>query len=211
MEHQSFSKKLRPVLFLIFIDDIDIPIDSSILKFADDIKLFRRVCSDSDSDILQDDIDKLEKWCRDWLMLFNVSKCKVMHLGYNNPNHTYNLCGSVLDEVKYQKDLGVIIDNSLKPSRQCVAAAKTANRVLGTIKRSIEYKSVNMIKSLYVGLVRPHLEFAVQSWSPQLKKDIVLLEKVQRRATRLPPSLHGMAYEERLQAFKFTTFEKKAF
>jgi len=77
---------LGPVLFLILINDLDCGIISSILKFADDTKLFGTVNSRDDSQILQHDLRKLSDWSQDWQMAFNVEKCKVMHLGRTNIN-----------------------------------------------------------------------------------------------------------------------------
>ncbi|XP_048853901.1 uncharacterized protein LOC125721830 isoform X1 [Brienomyrus brachyistius] len=92
----------------------------------------------------------------------------------------------------------VYVDTSMSHSRQCGEAIKKANRMLGYISRCVEYKSREVMLRLYNSLVRPHLEYCVQVWSPYLKKDIVALEKVERRATKMIPGLRGMSYEERL-------------
>ncbi len=78
----------------------------------------------------------------------------------------------------------MIHDESLKPTKQYVAAVNKANRTLVCISRCFEYKSVEYIKYLFTGLVRPHLEFGIQACI----KDITLLEKTQRRATKKPPA-----------------------
>ena len=83
-------------------------------------------------------------------------------------------------------------------TRQCAEAVKKANRMLGYIARSIEYKSKEVILTLYNTLVRPHLEYCVQFWGPHYKKDIEALEKVQRRATRMVPGIKDKSYEVHL-------------
>jgi ribonuclease P/MRP protein subunit RPP40 len=75
---------LGPVLFIVFIDDIDEGIRSTVLKFADDTKLLARVGSEEDRDRLRQDLIELFKWSEDWQMLFNLDKCTVMHLGFAN-------------------------------------------------------------------------------------------------------------------------------
>ena len=84
-----------------------------------------------------------------------------------------------------EKDLGVLIDKSLKFSEQCNSVAKSANNILGMIKKNITCKNKSIIIKLYKSLVRPKLEYCVQCRSPFLKKDIDKLEKVQERATKM--------------------------
>ena len=111
--------------------------------------------------------------------------------------------------VEDEQDLGVIMQNDLMVSKQCSKVVKTANRILGMIYRTVCYKTKNVILQLYKSLVRPHLEYCVQAWRPYLKKDINLIEKVQRRATRMIPALHKMPYELRLKELKLTTLETR--
>ena len=84
--------------------------------------------------------------------------------------------GHEVSEVKQEKDLGVIISNTLKMSDQCTAASKKANMMLGLISRNFDYKSPEVMKRLYTAFVRPHLEYAVQFWSPNYIKDQQQLE-----------------------------------
>ena len=177
------------------------------LKFADDSKVFRNVPSIADIESLSSDLATLCKWSEDWLMLFNYDKCKVIHFGKNNVNADYVLGGNILEAVNFERDLGVVIQNDLKVTEQCTKVVKTANKILGMINRTISFKTKDNIVRLYKSLLRPHLEYCVQSWRPHLVKDINLLEKVQRRATRLIPTLKGLSYEQRLHALSLTTLE----
>ena len=124
---------LGPLLFLIYINDIDDSVCSKLLKFADDTKGFSVVSTKNDIDKLKSDSINLEKWSQEWLMLFNTDKCKVMHLGVNNVKAKYEMNGKYLEEVLEDKDLGVIIQSDLKCSKQCLKAVSTANKVLGIL------------------------------------------------------------------------------
>ena len=95
--------------------------------------------------------------------------------------------------------MGAIFSRTLKSSSQCVAAAKSANRILGMISRTFVNKDIKTKLKLYQLLVRPKLEYCAQAWRPYWQKDIDLLEKVQKRATRLMIKDINLSYSERLR------------
>jgi hypothetical protein len=142
-------------------------------KFADDTKALKIIRDLIDANRLQEALDRLCEWADKWGMSFNVQKCKVMHVGRNNPNHDYFMNGMKLAEVEEEKDVGIIVHKSLKPTRQCEKAAATATGVLHQIIK-------NFLK-LYTQYVRPHLGFATPAWSPWLVADKQKLEKVQEK------------------------------
>ena len=186
---------LGPVLFLIYINDLLVGITSCGKLFADDSKLFRRLRKSSslaDQEALQEDLIKLQEWSRTWLLKFNESKCKVMHIGRSNPLYDYQLNAKTLETTAVEKDLGVHVTPDWKSEVHVAKVAAKANSMVGRINRSFEYMDVGMFKAIYPSMIRSHMEHAVQAWSPHLQKDRNLLESVQRRATKLVDSLKGL-------------------
>src|SRR6218665_2299146 len=169
----------------------------------------RAVGDDQEADILWEYLRRMFRWSQDWQMLFNLEKCSVMHMGKRNQGLSYEMGGKVLKVSEEERDLGVIMHRSAKPSRQCAEASKKANSTLGMIRRTMVTRDKDTILRLYKSLVRPQLEYCIQAWSPYLKQDMEKLEKVQRRATKMIQGYKYLSYEERLIRCGLTTLEKR--
>ena len=190
---------LGPILFTIFINDIAEVVESGCRIFADDTKVFNK-CDMGDT--IQNDINRLQKWTDTWDLHFNVAKCKVLHIGSNNPNNTYVMVNnngqSNIDTCDNEKDLGVIFDRNLSFDAHIQSVTSKANRILGIIKRTFTFMDVDTFLRLYKTMVRPHLEYANAVWAPHLKRQSRDIERVQRRATKLLPVCRNLSYEDRL-------------
>jgi hypothetical protein len=200
---------LGPILFVIYINDLPDVLESLCEMFADDTKIMSKVNNKKNCSNLQVDLAKIEEWTKDWLVKLNDDKCKVMHLGPNNPTFDYSMNGTSLSKTDTERDLGIMISNDLKWAKQVNSAASKANTVLGSIKRTIRFQSKESINRLFKAFVRPHLEYGVQVWNPYLKKDINVLESVQRRASKIVPELKKLSYNQRLEALNWTSLETR--
>ena len=195
---------LGSILFLIYVNDLLDFVSNKVKLFTHDTKLYRVIKNIQDKDVLQNDLNNLMKWSRIWQLPFNESKCRVLHLGKNNPNHKYKVINNKneveLLEVSEEKDLGVKFDNQVnfkQPTSECVSKA---NQRIGLIRRNFQQLDNYTFLLLYKSLIRPFLEHCNTVWHPCHKQDSQELEKVQRRATKLVKNLKDMTYPAKLRA-----------
>ena len=200
---------LGPMLFVLFINDLPehLSNNSQLFLYADDTKIFRKIESEYDRQLLQEDIFSMCEWSENWLLKFHPDKCKTMTLGQTDVEHTYSLKPTLppMQVSEAEKDVGVIIDNKLRFDQHISEKVNKANAIVGALRRSFEYLDKGIFIQLYKALIRPHMEYAQSIWSPYRKRDIDIIENVQRRATKMVPGLSGMSYEERLRALKLPT------
>ncbi len=140
---------LGPVLFIIYINDINVGLNNFIGKFADDTKIGNSVISDRVKQSLNDDLNKISAWSARWEMPFNVKKCRILQVGTRKLKYDYEMSGEKRESVHCLKGLGVTITSNFKFSQQCKEAAVKANRMLGFIKRNFSFKNKDKMLPLY--------------------------------------------------------------
>ena len=104
---------LGPILFTIFINDMPEAVDSLMKLFADDANIFKAIESIGDVTLIQDDLNKLLGWSNIWQLPLNISKCKAMHYGKGNPEHSYQMGDTPLATDTTETDVGVTTDTEL--------------------------------------------------------------------------------------------------
>jgi ribonuclease P/MRP protein subunit RPP40 len=196
---------LGPLLFVIFINDLPDTVKSDTYLFADDTKIFNIIRNVDDQDTLQEDLDKLATWSDTWLLGFHPEKCKYMTICKSEESKDYKLCGSTLEQVESENDIGVTVDSELKFEEHIEEKVKKANQMFAVIRRSFHYLSEKSFIPLYKALVRSHLDFASSVWAPTSMKHIEMIEGVQRRATKQLPGMKDLSYAERLEKLKLPT------
>jgi len=200
---------LGPLLFTIYINDLENGINNNLLKFADDSKLWGRVDSVQDRNTLQKDLDTLGEWAMQNQMPFNIGKCKIMHIGKRNAKFEYFLNGCKIASNSEEKDLGVYFSESFKPNLNCDRASKAANKIIGMIARNISNRDSDSMLILYKTLVRPVVDYCIPVWRPNARKDITKLEKIQKRFTKMIDGCKKLSYEQRLSKLKLTSLEDR--
>ena len=190
---------LGPILFIIYINDLPDCVQSICKIFADDTKAYKPSIA---HDQIQKDPFSLLEWSALWLLGFNFSKCGVLHIGTNNPQHEYywdKEKSKPLKKVTSEKDVGVIFSGDLKFDQHISTIVSKANQLVGIVKRSFTHLDKDTFVKIYKAIIRPHIEYANVIWHPRFKKQMKCIESVQRRATKLVPGLKDLPYIQRLQ------------
>ena len=198
---------LGPLLFVIYINDIPSGIHSMMKIFADDTKMYRAIKSVADNAGLQEDINTIENWSEKWQMPFNIPKCHVLPLGFNNKKKGYTVKNTRIESVKVEKDLGVHIDEKLDFNSHVLEIVKKANKTLGCIRRTIKYKDRDIVLPLYKAYVRSRLEYGSAVWNPHQAQQTERIERVQRRATKMIHDVKHLDYDSRLKELNLPSLQ----
>ena len=192
---------LGPLLFVIYINDLpDIFQHTTPYIFAaDSYKVFKIIKAPLDSYLIQLDLDNLSDWSKLSDLSFNQNKFVHIHFGKTGTtSHDYFINGNKITTQESTKDLGIILSNNLDWSEHYHSITAKAYKILGLLRRCFKTNSIDAKRKLYISLVRSHLLYCSQIWRPHKIKDILLLERVQRRATKYILDDYTFSYKSRL-------------
>ena len=184
---------LGPLLFLVYINDLNKDISSDIRLFADDTVLYREILNSDDHFALQNDLNLIEKWCIANEMSLNIKKCNVMSVCrlHQLSDFEYKLSKCSIERVSVYKYLGIYVSSDLSWDAHINFICSKANRALGFIRRQLGKCSQEVKLKAYTSLVRPHLEYASCAWDPHVETQINQVEMVQHRAVRFILGQHS--------------------
>jgi ribonuclease P/MRP protein subunit RPP40 len=190
---------LGPLLFLLYFEDFGEGLKNFLNKYADDSKVSTALTTDESHLALQTDLDNLHEWSQLWELNIHPDKTFAVHFGRDNPKGTYFWGDTPLTPAESVRDLGVTVDDKLSFSKHIASTIQKANGISAMISRTISSRRKEVYLKLFLALVRPILEYAIDLWRPFHKKDLKALEQVQRRVTKRVTGLWHTPYEYRLQ------------
>jgi len=194
---------LGPLLFNIFVLDLPNYVKSPLPQYADDTLLYRPIHSEDDINIIQNDLNNIDKWCNDNKMALNADKCKTMRLTRRNnaDKPSYSIHGKPLGVVQNYKYLGIMISSDLNWGDHVKFIASRASRLLGFIRRLVRCNDPQILINLFSTLCRPILEYGIPAWLPYQTGHCDTLEKIQKRLARacIPSPRGQIEYSTRLE------------
>lgn len=199
---------LGPILFSIYVNDIEtVLIHSSIKIYADDCKIYLKVSNDLDCVNLENDLKAVALWAKEWQLSLSVPKCNIISFGTCTTQKNYTINENQLTRCSQVKDLGVWIESTLKHSVHCQKVSTAANYKCISIHRNFETKESEFLTKMFNTYVKPTLMYNTVITNPYLKKDINMLENVQRRYTKRIPGLRDLSYQDRLKSLGLHSLE----
>ena len=177
---------LGPILFLSYINDLPESVKSRVRLFADDCIIYRTISNENDCRDLQNDLDSLSKWEKEWCMSFNAAKCTAITITRKRKKiiFDYSLHNQTLERTEKATYLGVELSSNLTWAEHIKKTCAKANRSIAFLRRNLRINDENIKETAYKGLVRPIVEYCSPIWNPHHKKYISMLDMVQRRAAR---------------------------
>ena len=176
---------LGPLLFLVFINDINKQINSNIYLYADDTSLFREIASPSDFDVLNSDLSKLYAWSKQWRVQFNANKTKFLYFTLKRcipvlPN--LYLGENIIERTENHVHLGLALDSRLEWKSHVSKIQSRIAKTINSLKRIRWIVPRSTLEKLYKSLVRPVIDYGDIIYNNMNESLSKRLESIQREA-----------------------------
>ena len=201
---------IGPLMFLVYINELAIILDRYGIKvklFADDVKLYLQIVNDVHVLQLQQAVDALVAWAKEWQLSISVNKCCVLNVGKVTYDTYFSIDGIALPIVDSVRDLGVTVSRDLSPSLHINNIVAKAHKRTAAIYRAFRSRNVDLLIRAHLTYVRPLVEHDSVIWSPYTVKDIDAIEAVQRRFTKRLLNFSALPYAERLKRLSLPSLE----
>ena len=177
---------LGPTLFLLYINDLILNIQSTVRLFADDCLIYQPINSPNDHQLLQQDLNTLNTWAKTWQMKFNIDKCCILQFSkhHHKTKFPYDMSNKALKVVEQNSYLGIIIDYHLSWVPQINHVCNKATRLIVFLQRNLRNYSCALKELSYKQFILPVLKYAAAIWDPYHLKDINKIEMIQHRTAR---------------------------
>ena len=203
---------LGPLLFILFLNGVENVVDQencSLFLYADDSKIYGMSGNIEEAQLMQDNLTILTQWCDSWQLSINLEKCEVLHVGSKNVQFQYEMNGTNIAVKSCCRDLGVLVDDNLYYRSHYENIAKNGHYNCKQFKNAFANRNIDFLLFLYTTYILPKIEYASNVWSPYYKKDVDLIENVQRKFTKLLPGMFDKSYEERRVELGLITLEER--
>ena len=149
-------------------------------------------------EFIQDDVNTIADWAEANGTPLSIEKCCVLHCGSNQPFNEYHIKGCPIKSINSFTDLGIKRSVDSTYAEHCHDVVVKATKVCGIIRHVFHYRHQKLLLSAFVHYVLPTLSYCSPIWSPYLKRDINVLENVQRRFAKRISGFKSLPYDERL-------------
>lgn len=202
---------LGPALFLLYINDLpEVAINKAeCVMFADDVKIYKEITTEKDTEVLQEVLNDIIKWSYIWQINISVKKCSVLHIGRKNKRNSYSILEENIVSLESCRDLGILMATDGKYSQHIKNIVKSAYWKVSSIFKIFESRNPEILKKAYICYVRPSLEYCSIIWSPHHLQNINLLERVQKYFTRRLLWKLKLSYSDRLTILSLESLEER--
>ena len=214
-----------PVLFIIFINDLEAVIQGSTMRFfADDTKISETITSRDDQEILQEDLQSTLEWSKRNNMQLHEQKFELMvhradpmeslwraeNVPFTAQLYTCTVSSEIsLCETGELRDLGIRLTSDLSWRTHIGSIVAKGRSSASWVLSVFKSRDVDIMLTLYYSFVRSHLEYCSLLWHPQTIGDIELVEGVQRSFTARISGMNHLNYWDRLKSLNLMSLQRR--